>query len=94
MGFPEAVFFERLRNPDQLDGTGDAFACGKLHEKRQLEFEAAFDGAGCLSKSDYAEHGASSKFPRPMKRGEHSPLKSACVRENCTTLKVPGDLTQ
>jgi hypothetical protein len=73
VSFPKAVFFERLRNPDQLDGTGDAFACGKLHEERQLEFEAALAGAGCLSKSDYAKHGASSKFPRPMKRGDHSP---------------------
>ena len=42
VGFPEAVFFERLRNPDQLEGTGGAFASRKLREERRLEFEAAF----------------------------------------------------
>ena len=34
VGFPEAVFFERLRNPDELDRAGDAFASRKLHEER------------------------------------------------------------
>jgi hypothetical protein len=68
VGFPETVFFERLRNPDQLAGTGGAFASRKLHEERRLEFETAFAGAGRLGKGDYAEHGGSSQFPRPMKR--------------------------
>ena len=68
MGFPEAVFFERLRNPDQLDGTGGAFASRKLHEERRLEFEAAFAGARGLRQGDCAEHGGGSQFPRPMKR--------------------------
>ena len=65
VGFPEAVFFERLRNPDQLDGTGRAFASRKLHEERRLEFEAAFAGARGLGQGDYAEHGGGSQFPRP-----------------------------
>ena len=68
MGFPEAVFFERLRNPDQLDGTGRDFASRKLHEERRLEFEAAFAGARGLGQGDGAEHGGGSQFPRPMKR--------------------------
>ena len=60
MGFPEAVFFERLRNPDQLDGTGGALASRKLHEKRRFEFEAAFAGSRDLGQGDYAEHGGGS----------------------------------
>ena len=68
MGFPETIFFERLRNPDQLDGTGDGFASRNLHEERWLEFDAAFAGARGLSHGDYAEHSGGSQFPRPMKR--------------------------
>ena len=68
MGFPKAVLFERLRNPDQLHGTGRDFASRNLHEERRLEFEAAFAGARGLGRGDYAEHGGGSQFPRPMKR--------------------------
>jgi hypothetical protein len=68
VGFPEAVFFEWLRDPDQLDGTRDAFASRKLHEERRLEFEAAFAGAGGLGQGDNAQHGGGSRLPRPMKR--------------------------
>ncbi len=60
VGLPEAVFFERLRNPDQLDGTGGAFASRKLDEKRRLEFGAAFAGARGLGQGEYAEHGGGS----------------------------------
>ena len=67
MGFPEAVFFERLRNPDQLHGAGDAFAPRKLDEKGRLEFQAAFGGARGLCQCDGAEHSGGSKFPRPTK---------------------------
>ena len=67
MGFPEAVFFERLRNPDQLDGAGRAFASGKLHEERCLNFLAALAGARGLCHGDCAEKGGGSQVPRPMK---------------------------
>jgi len=68
VGFPEAVSFERLRNPDQLDGTGRAFASRKLHKKRRLKFEAAFAGARGLRQRDCAEHDGGGQLPRgPMK---------------------------
>jgi hypothetical protein len=68
VGFPEAVFFERPRNPDQLDRTGRAFSSRKLHEERRLEFDAAFTGARGLGQGDYAEHGGGNQLPQPMKR--------------------------
>jgi hypothetical protein len=52
VGFPKAVFFERLRNPDQLDGTGGAFASRQLHKKGRLEFDATFAGARSLGLGD------------------------------------------
>ena len=78
MGFPEAVFFEWLRNPDQLDGAGNTLACRKLHEERRLQFEAAFAGARGLGQGDYAEHGGGSQFPRPMKRIHGLIIANAC----------------
>ena len=87
--FPRQYFFERLRNPDQLDGTGDAFASRKLHEKKRLEFEAAFAGARGLSKGDYAKHGGSSQFPRPMKK-----LHGSIIAKHGATNEAPGGSPQ
>jgi hypothetical protein len=68
VSFPEAVFFERLRNPDQLDGTGSEFARRKLQEERRLEFQAPLAGARALAQGDCAEHGSDSESPVPMER--------------------------
>ena len=67
MGFPEAVFFERLGNPDQLHGAGRDFASRKLHEERRLEFEAVFTRAKGLGQGDDTEHARGSQVPQPMK---------------------------
>ncbi len=40
MGFPKAIFFERFRNPDQLDGTGRDFASRR--HKRTARVQGCF----------------------------------------------------
>ena len=67
MRFLEAVFFERLRNPDQLDCTGRDFSSRKLHEERRLEFDAAVAVARGLRHGDCTQHGGGSKAPQAMK---------------------------
>ena len=67
MGFPEAVFFKRRRNPDQLYGTGRDFASRKLHEERRLQFDAAFAGPSGLGQGGYAERSCGGQFPQTTK---------------------------
>ena len=65
MSFPEAVFFEWLWNPDELDCTGRHLSWWKLHEESRLKFDAAF--ARRLCQGGCAEYGSDSQGPEPAK---------------------------
>ncbi len=60
MRFPEAVFYERLRYPDQLYCAGRDFPFRRLDEEGLLKFDTVFG----LSRGDHAENGGSKA---PMK---------------------------
>lgn len=60
MRFPQAVFYERLRNPDELDGAGSELSSRKLYEEGCFEFDRRLGRGSC------AKHGGGSHRPKPI----------------------------